>query len=90
MKTETFEIINLEVWGNEEDGFEVNAAYNTNKFIEMTLSQFESDEWIINAMIEKGFLTEEAVDKVDVEGDGGFLYISDSRTYKPLYELRVV
>jgi hypothetical protein len=89
-ETKSFEVLNLDVWGNENEGYEVNQAFNTGKFIEMTLDQYESDEFIIMSLIDMDFLTHEAIDKVNVDGDGQTLYINDDRTSKPLYQLQMI
>jgi hypothetical protein len=85
-----FQVLSLDVWGNEEEGFEVNQSFNTGKFIEMTLNQYEDDHFILTEMISLGLLTNEAYDKVEIDGDGPTLYISDDRTGKPLYELQML
>lgn len=90
MKKETFEIQDLDVWGNEEEGWEVNASYRIGK-IELSLGEYENDDYIISQLIEKEFLTEYARKIVEVEGDGGFLtIINTEQGNRPLYNLVLV
>jgi hypothetical protein len=51
-----YRIISLDVWGNAEDGWEVNAAYNTSHIVEIA---DESDAAsVVDALIDYGYLSE--------------------------------
>jgi hypothetical protein len=43
--TTTYQVITYDVWGNAREGFEVNAAYTTDTYIEV--SESTSDRAII-------------------------------------------
>ena len=45
-----FEIINYDVWGNSQDGFEVNAAYSTGIFVD--ISENDTDKTILKKLKE--------------------------------------
>ena len=82
-----FEIISLDVWGNESDGFQVNQAFNTGKFIEF--ADDSDDGVIVDALKAGGFLVDTVmVDDVTIEGEIDFqLYIEHAETGEPLWHL---
>jgi hypothetical protein len=88
-KTAIFQLIDLDVLGNEEEGWEVNAAYNLGFTMEMNFFQYEDDEYIIEKLIEAEYLSEIAREMVEIEGDNGFLEIKNSKTGMPLYQLQM-
>jgi hypothetical protein len=82
-----FQLMDLDVWGNEEEGFEVNDMWAIERF-EWTLAEWEDDTFVINELIESGYLTEKARDRVGLDGNERTLYINDDQTGRPLYEIR--
>lgn len=85
-----FEVINYDVWGNEEEGFEVNGSYTTGYEIE--ISDTASDKEIIDALKEIEFLSNKCNENtVDIDGETEFsLYLEWSKNSYPLCELRRV
>lgn len=73
-KTNTWEFISYDLWGNEEDGFEVNAAYHTGRVYEI---DDESDDGIINFLRSAGFVDDDVdATDIDVDGDETIIYIN--------------
>lgn len=62
----TWEYIFYDLWGNDEDGYEVNAAYTTGRVFEI---DDESDSGIIRFLRAAGFM-DENIDEMDVDVDG--------------------
>jgi hypothetical protein len=80
MNTITYQVINYDVWGNARDGFEVNAAYTTNDYIEV--SESTSDRAINRRLGVRG---------ISWEGEQGHtLYGTVKRNGMPALELRAV
>ena len=71
-----FEIINYDVWGNSQDGFEVNSAYSTGIFINIEV--FDTDKTILKKLKEVGFLKKTAkYNCFEIEGESEYsLYIN--------------
>ena len=79
----TFEIIEYELWGNAEDGYDVNSAYHTGRYIEV--SEKCTDGEILEAL-SKDY---ELPDNVSIFGESDFtIYLEDAEDGKPLLELR--
>jgi hypothetical protein len=59
-----FEIITLDVWGNSDDGFEVNNAFSTGAFVDLLEVQWDEEGFIEVNYRETGeyFLQLRAVD----------------------------
>lgn len=80
MTTTTYQVIIYDVWGNARDGFEVNSAYTTNNYIE--LSESTSDRAINRRLSVRGIIW---------EGEQGHtLYGTIKRNGMPALELRAV
>lgn len=79
MTTTTYQVISYEVWGNARDGFEVNAAYTTNNYIEV--SESTSDRAINRRLGVRG---------ISWDGDERTLYGTVKRNGMPALELRAV
>lgn len=73
-ESNTWEFISYDLWGNEEDGFVVNAAYTTGRVYEI---DDESDTGVIRFLRDNDFM-DENVDEmdVDVDGDEDVIYIN--------------
>ena len=78
----------FDVWGNEEDGWEVNNLCVEKRNIEMTDDC--SDKDIISWLYWNEFVTTEDVEKFEIECMGEFIEIFEKETMKPLYSLRPV
>jgi hypothetical protein len=83
----TYQVLELDVWGNEEDGFDVNDVYRTHIKIEC---DFEDDDSILIALKNAGYLPNYTVDELQIVGDENFLSINDDDSWKPLLQLELV
>ena len=85
---QTYHLIDLDVWGNEDDGFEVNNMRTTGCEIELDP---DDDAAILEALIKRGYLAPNAtLDMVEIDGaDSTLLTISDASNGCPLWQLRV-
>jgi hypothetical protein len=78
--TTTYQVITYDVWGNAREGFEVNAAYTTDTYIEV--SESTSDRAINRRL---------GVSGISWDGEPGFtLYGTVKRNGMPALELRAV
>ena len=78
-----FEVIEYEVWGNAEDGYDVNQAFHTYRYIEV--SEKCTDGEILEALSKDYSLP----DDVSIFGESDFtIYLEDAKDSKPLLELR--
>lgn len=77
----------LDVWGNEEDGWEVNAAYTS--AYEMELGENEQDDSIIDKLFEMELLSEfgKSVAKIWDYSDEFFIVVENGETGEPLFNL---
>lgn len=83
-----YQVINLDVWGNENDGYEVNDMYATSIYV--NIPDIDNDADIIVELIDAGILKPHATtDNIDIDGDDYCLYIEESATGFPLYHLRL-
>lgn len=76
-----YDLIEYEVWGNDEDGYEVNDAHTIEK--EIYIDEDWSDEKILETI--------EAWENVEIDNNGSStdaFYLIDKRNGKPLGELR--
>lgn len=86
--TEKFDLIDYEVWGNEEEGFEVNDLF----YIERGLEFEEVTKESIFAMLkEVNYLKDHAtLDMLDIELEEFSIYVSVRASARPLCEFRKV
>lgn len=85
-----YEVLSLDVWGNVENGFEVNQSFHTGRYIE--IGEDDRDEDIINKLQEMEVLSEKAnIRTVEVDSNSEYnIYINDAETTEPLFELQKV
>lgn len=87
-----YKIVTYDVWGNDESGYEVNAAYSTGCTIKVETDA--SDRVILKALQDIGYLLDIKASDLVIEGeDWGesenySLYLMDESNGKPLLELR--
>ena len=101
MKNNSYELWFYDVWGNEQDGFEVNDRRCANRdfvipsmpktFNRRTSRQFTdfvpSDEEILTALVNAGELKESALTAdITIDGDGENMYLTEDNGF-PLCEL---
>ena len=84
----TYTLINyFDVWGNEEDGYEVN-----NQCIEVedvVIADDATDQDIIDYLFNNEYLRDDDVSLYEIEyGCGDFIEIYVKETMMPLYSLR--
>lgn len=86
--TEKFDLIDYDVWGNEEDGFEVNDLF----YIERGLEFEEVTKESVLAMLkEVDYLKDHVtLDMLDIELEEFHIYVNESHTSRPLCEFRKV
>ena len=83
----TWTLINyFDVWGNEEDGWDVNNCCVEKDDIEMTDDCTLDD--VISWLYWNEYVTEENPDLYEVEDLGDFLEIYEKVNMRPLYSLR--
>jgi len=79
----------FDVWFNEEEGYTVNDIARTNIVIDITDN--DSDDDIINKLIDVGFLKHEAINHVAIEWfDESMLEIFELESGEPLCSLEKV
>ncbi len=85
-----YELINYDVWGNENDGFEVNNKFRTGQFVE--IPDGAGDDEIVQILKANGIIKKTARTKsIEIDGDGGDdLYFSHAPTGRPEFELSAV
>jgi len=96
--TRTYKIIDYDVWGNNKDGYEVNAAHYTG--CEVTFDDSATNRQIVTALKACGYLRKGLhwrSLKIDGElaGETNFtLYVNDIRVrsggLKPAFEMRAI
>lgn len=83
----TYTLINyFDVWGNEEDGYEVN-----NQCIEVedvVIADDATDQDIIDYLFNNEYLRDDDVSLYEIEDNGDFIEICVKETMMPLYSLR--
>ncbi len=84
--TQEYKVLDLEVWGNEEDGYEKN------DFFEIGRINLEDGDNIIERLIDKEYLHESAIDLAEIDRNGGdSLYnIVEKSNGRPVYDLQLV
>ncbi len=82
-----YSIWSLDVWGNEEEGFEVNDRGCINRSVEIDDDATDSD--IIELMIDMGYLMAGSRDKGQIDGDSEYtMWIEDMDTLEPWIQLQ--
>jgi hypothetical protein len=81
-KLHRYQILSLDVWGNEKEGFEINAAYSTGRTYEI---DFENDYQIIKTLFVAGEIAYH--DAIDIDGNERMLHLSDIESGRPILQL---
>ena len=87
--TNKWKIFDLDVWGNQEDGYDINDFVEVAQ-VTFTDKELELDANIINKLVDMELLKPEAVDKVYVDSDYACIMIYEEETDKPLYCLEMI
>ena len=83
--SDIYTLINyFDVWGNEEDGWEVNNAYEE---FDIRITDNMTDQDIISFLYEKEFFNTKDIDKFLIESNGDSIEIFETETGKPLCSL---
>lgn len=83
----TFNVHALDVWGNADDGFEVNNAFRT--ATNVTIPEWASDDDVALILIDANILEAgHTGDDLTIEGDPDYMFcIYESETREPLWNL---
>lgn len=84
----TYELIDYDVWGNEEEGFWVNQAFHTGQHVEVP--EGATDAQLVAILVDEGHLKSN-VTAADIEVDGEeghHFYFNDAKNGEPLFELQ--
>lgn len=83
-----YQLIEYDVWGNEEDGFVVNQAFYTKQYVD--IPKGASDAEIVRILKDEGIIKKGIrTASVKIEGEEGYtLYFTHGPTGQPGFELR--
>lgn len=80
-----YTVWSLDVWGNQEDGFEVNDRRRAGSLI---MAKDSSDGSIVRRLVAEGFLRRgTSLSDVEISGDDEFILVDDYRTGEPVLQL---
>lgn len=86
MSTRKFRIATLDVWGNAEDGFDVNDVHMTADSIE--LEEHDGGPEIITKLIAAGYIDADKCHLARVEWVGDDMWaVDEAESGKPVYQL---
>jgi hypothetical protein len=92
--TVIYQVWGLDVWGNEEDGWQVNDRWRMGAVSVRTDRQSKSGTWspsnrvIVTALGRGDYLDPEEPSLLDIDGDDdGILFVDDATTGKPVLQL---
>jgi hypothetical protein len=80
----TYRLYTYDLWGNEEDGYQVNDVYRTGDTVDI---DDDTPDATVIAMLETAGILEPGACEVSPIGDGGIIYIEDANG-NPCCELR--
>ena len=88
-------VIDLDVWGNQEEGFEINNFFNIGEieFPKKSDPHSISKSLLKTKLVSGGFLKPEARRKIDLDDCSSmdfFYQVTEKKTGKPLYNIEVV
>lgn len=86
-----YKVISYDVWGNEDDGFEVNNAFYTPYTVEIT--DRDNDQAIVRKLIDVGYCSEEALRELELDphiDHSHTIYLVERKNCKPFCELRPI
>ena len=85
---ETWVVYDLDVWGNEEDGYEVNDWWAVGE-LSFTDMEIQDDKVILEKMKKAGYLKTSDMRELEIVADYGFIEIVERKTGKYLYNLEL-
>jgi hypothetical protein len=78
-----YQVLSIDAWGNQEDGFEWNAWYKVGEVdLESDVTVPVGSGELLEALVDQGFITTQEF--VDVEDDGYNAVVVDRETREPL------
>jgi len=85
---DTWVILSYDVWGNEEDGFEINDTFSVGS-LELEDDEQYDDSVLVEKLIEAELLAEDArPEDFAFDGDEFHVFIADADTGRPIFGLR--
>jgi hypothetical protein len=81
---QTFPVLSIDAWGNQEDGYYWNQWFNVGT---VDVNHRGENRDTIRAMIDAGYLKAAALESTDVEDDDYNLVIVDKKTGEPLFAI---
>ena len=89
VKASRYKLINyFDVWGNEEDGWEVNNQCV--EFDDIFITEEATDQDLLDYLYKVEFFNTKDADKFYIEDSGDFIEFFEKETMKPLCSLRKV
>lgn len=77
-------IISIDAWGNEEDGFDWNVWYKIGSISKEEFETLDTDEKILSWLHEAGYLASDSMAHYGVSDDEYNVVISNAETTEPL------
>jgi hypothetical protein len=88
MSTYSYTVWSLDVWGNDDDGYEVNDRCKVGTIDLDATTVIDSDQGLMEALIEAGYLKPGSDSVGEVEGESDYtLFIGDGDTGCPWLQL---
>jgi hypothetical protein len=81
---QTFPVLSIDAWGNQDDGYYWNQWFNVGT---IDVNHRGENRDTIRAMIDAGYLNAAALESADVEDDDYNLVIVDKKTGEPLFAI---
>ncbi|MCI0557924.1 MAG: hypothetical protein MN733_05470 [Nitrososphaera sp.] len=86
----TFEVIEYEVWGDEEAGYFVSDTFPTGQYVNLNESELKDSNLLAQALENKVTLLDDAGEITGTSDVNGIIIIRETSTREPLFELRPV
>ena len=81
-----YEYISYDVWGNDEDGYEVNQAFHTGEYVD--IDPMADNEGIVKNLQEQGFIRGAIeYDELRIDGEAEYSLYFEYKG-RPEFELR--
>ncbi len=83
----TYDVCSLDVWGNPEDGYEVNDVHKCGT-VDLDDDLYDGPA-LVAMLVDAGYLTEACRQGVDVDWNDGLICIDDPEDGRPILQLRL-
>lgn len=87
--TNRWKVFDLDVWGNQEDGYDINDFHEICE-VTFTDEELDLDDRIIQKLVDLEILTEAAFELTYIDSDYGDMIIRNIETDEPIYLLQMV